>query len=182
MSKTSTLIVTSILLAAIALVLTLYCFHGNDQRIRYWEGKYTVIKAMVMETDSSGKGSVDNLCFRLRIDPSDKIKDKTYYHSSDILFGYGRTREEISAAINEFNFHLDEKIWLRIQEERVFPTLCHFERNFGMDNGRDVWVSFRLDQKHRNMLKNEKNIRLYINSIFQKEKMAILEWPVKNFL
>lgn len=182
MRKTLTLIVTGILLAAAAFVAGLYYFHGGDPRIKCWEGKYTVIKAMVVEADTLSKGPADNLCFRLRIDPSDKIKDKTYYHNSDILFGYGRTSEEVSASINEFNFHLSEKIWLRIREERVFPTLCHFERSFGLDNGRDVWVSFRLDQRQLDMLKNEKNIRLHINSFFQKERMAILEWPVKKIL
>ncbi|HEX2956967.1 MAG TPA: hypothetical protein VHO70_09040 [Chitinispirillaceae bacterium] len=182
MRKPLILIVTIILFAAAALAVGMYSLHDGDPRISRWEGKYTVIKAMLVETDSLSEGPADNLCFRLRIDPSNKIKDKTYFHNSDILFGYGRTREEIGAAVNDFNFHLSEKIWLRIREERVFPTLCHFERNFGLDNGRDVWVNFRLDQKQRNMLKNEKDIRLHVNSIFQKEKVAILKWPVKKNL
>jgi hypothetical protein len=148
--------------------------------VKVWKGKYLKIKAMVDKQNSVSSGEDVRLCYRINFAPIDSFVDKDYYHNSDVLFGFGRTREQIAQSVDDFNFHLYEKIWLKTKNgERVRPTLCHLERNFGMDNSKEVWVNFRVNRK---MLDNEPEVFLYIDNIFPKERIARIGWKTGQLL
>lgn len=124
----------------------------------------------------------DNISFKLRVEPSGECIDTVYYNNSDIIYGFGRTRDEIDRLINQCNFNLSNRIWLTINNERVKPSLCHFERNFGIDNGRDIWATFKLNEQQQRYLKQTKKVSLFVNNFFRKEKTAVFSWPVRELL
>ena len=175
--------VSATVVTMIMLVLFFRHFAEENGTIRTWSGRYTELKAAIVEKNEQ-RGTPDDygLTFKLRIDPAEKIRNTEYYHSSDILFGFGRTQQQIEEAIDEFNFRLSQYIWLSIDGERLLPSLCHLERNFGMDNGRDIWIRFRLDTTMKNKLIEYKKITLVVNSVFENEDVAEFDWPVKKYL
>ena len=122
--------------------------------------------------------SKKSVSFKVFLEPQEKVIDKVYFHNSDVLFGFGRDASKRRESITKFNFILHDKIWLKIGEVKVKPTLCHLERNFGLDNGRNIWITFNFDKKEISMLQKKKRLELYFENPLPREGVAIFKWPV----
>lgn len=174
--------------------------------VQYWKGKRIAINAMAVtpiyeslqqtktvyqskmiskdhfnEISKKVSDKCSGLTFKLYMEPCEEYHDSLYYHNSDVVYGFNRTPEERAQQIDQFNFNLSSSVWVVIDSERVFPTLCHFERNYGLDNGRNIWISFKLDEKSLEKVRKMKSITLYFDNFFPHEGVAAFQWPIRVF-
>lgn len=118
------------------------------------------------------------LTFRLRIEPSENIRDTLYVHNSDLQYGFGRSPDQRTESINEFNFDLSNNIWINIDGEKVYPSICHTEQTFGMENGRDIWIGFKLSKDQLLTLANMDRFVLFYQLTEPLNSVAMLQWPL----
>lgn len=166
---------------------------------RDWVGNLIKIKALMLNNtlneikrninyQSYSKKDIQNalnnkqlnneITFQLRIDPKDKFVDSVHFHNSDILFGFGMDKSSRDKKINKFNFNLNETLWLLIDDKRIYPTLSHLERNFGVDNGRDVWIKFNLSDSEIKKLRKDNNVKLVWDIPHRGETISEFNWKL----
>lgn len=116
------------------------------------------------------------LKFRLHIEPDTKCIDTLYAQNSDIVYGFGRSDNAREIEIKQFNFNLSEKIWLKCNDEKIKPMYCHVENNFGLDNGRDIWLGFSINNKQ--LLSSEK-CALFFQNLTPVSEIIAIEWSSK---
>jgi len=121
------------------------------------------------------------IAFRLRLEPQEKCVDSTYFHDGDVLMGFGRDAGQRDQAMREFTFGLESRVWIKINGVRVFPTMCHAEQNFGMENARNFWAMFNLSQEQRAALAKEKTVTLCFDQPLPGGGVAVVSWPVGVF-
>lgn len=117
------------------------------------------------------------LSIRLRLEPSEKIRDTLYANNSDVVYGFGQSADERSQTIEKFNFGLSKSVWLLIDGTKVFPALCHTEQVFGLENGRNIWLSFNLTQEEQKKLLQQETVVLFFQLTSPLKCVAQLEWP-----
>jgi hypothetical protein len=114
--------------------------------------------------------------FRLRLDPVESLKDKQYSQNADVQYGFGQSDKQRKETINEFNYLLQNNIWILVDGKKVHPVLCHTEQNFGMDNGRNIWVGFRLTDEQKSFLKTQNQSVLFFHIQRPLNFFAQLAW------
>jgi hypothetical protein len=179
-----------------AALLTRY---SGKPYIQEWIGNYIQIKAIavtpayerLLELSRAGVKKIEqqtldslevdqnvnsDLTFKLYLYPTEEFTDTVYFHNSDILLGYGRNREERRQAMEQFNFGLTSRIWARIAGEKISPALCHCEENYGLDNGRNLWIVFKLNDRQRQTARAKRRIELYFDNPLTNEGLSTFVW------
>lgn len=137
------------------------------------ESKEEKISKRKLDSIIAIKKQDTTISFRIRIEPVGKCIDTTYAHNSDIVYGFGRSDDDRSKEIEKYNFGLDKRIWLKCGDTRVDPLFCHTENNFGLDNGRDIWVGFAIDKNK--MLLSKDNV-LFFQGPTPVSEIIAMEW------
>src|SRR5690606_24157596 len=98
-----------------------------------------------------------------------------YSQNSDIVYGFGRSDREREKEISDYRYSFNKRIWMNYNNKRIDPFYCHTEQNFGIDNGRDLWVGFRFNKK-LDHLDSDFKLILFFQNLTPLCDMASLEW------
>jgi hypothetical protein len=167
--------------------------HTSKPYLQLWEGRCVRISGLLMNaqqqparqnqpnntpgTQAPPAVPATTVQLKLYLAPTGKCTDTTYFHNSDVLMGFGRTKEQRDLAAADFSFHLASKIWTIVGDQKIRPTLCHLEQNFGIDNGRTIWLQFSFTDTQMSQLHSQKSLSLFFDNPLVDEGVARLSWP-----
>lgn len=129
-----------------------------------------------LDSIASSKSKDKVVTFLVRIEPAEHCKDTLYTHNTDVIYGFGRSDKERETSIRKFNLNLEKQIWLKVKEKRIYPMFCHTEHNFGMENGREIWISFNSSVITALLEKND-TVTLFFQNATPATDLIVLEWP-----
>jgi hypothetical protein len=116
---------------------------------------------------------------KLRLEPDQKCFNKDFFSMTDVEMGFLRNPKNQEESIKEFNYHLGQKLSLKIGTDNIPPLFYHMEKNFGIDNGRDFWIEFQLTDSQKNQLFKEKKFSLLFEVPIRGTGLAVLQWQAK---
>lgn len=174
--------------------------------VRTWEGKCLELRAMVLtpeyrvakdlerrrDTDDPVAASrwdslirsekqPGNLQMRMRMAPGTDCPAPAGFLEGDIVMGRRSAPGEAGAKLFEQDYRMDRRLWLRLGDRKVAPSLVLAEQTPGLDQGRDLWIMFRLGQSDIENLDRSGKLVLALDLSLQGAGWAELSWPAKAY-
>lgn len=102
--------------------------------------------------------------------------------SADVVTGFGATTEEVDQRISLFDNSLRRNFWLIFPEGRVYPSLYHVERTYGLEDSRTFLLSFSLAKSQWNAIHAGSDLELAFEIPIKGAGVASLRWPAASAL
>jgi hypothetical protein len=99
----------------------------------------------------------------------------------DLVMGERSAPGEAGSKFFEYDYRMDRRVWLRLGDRKVAPSLVLAEQVPGMDQGRDLWIMFRLAQSDIENLDRSGKLVLALDLSLQGSGWAELSWPAKAY-